>query len=507
MEVLNLKEVAKWLHSTLIGAEHAKEAAITGVSTDTRSLVPGDLFVAIRGEHYDGHQFLKDAASKGAVAALVDTPPYNQQASSGGQTGLLVHPHATIQNTASNVSRLPYEEQYDHTSSANSMHLPLIPVADTLQALGEIARRYRALFNIPIAAITGSCGKTTVKEMLARILAVRGPTLASRGNLNTEIGVPLSLLRLDSSHQTAVIEMGARKVGDIRYLMKIAEPTVTVITNVGTAHLEIFGSERGIAETKGEIYAELAENGTAVLNVDSPYADYWKSLLKNQKIITFGLGDGVKDNIANISCSDVVQTAASSKFILRTPSGEVEIELAAPGEHNIRNALTAAAAAFAMHIPLADIKKGLELFTPVLGRLQIKYGKQGIRVIDDTYNANPQSVKAALAVLAAYAPNTIFVMGDMLELGKDTEKMHREIGEFAKRLNISRMFGFGPLTKFAIQGFGENGIHFADKPSLIHSLTKSASTDSTILIKGSRGMRMEEVVQNFTEQLRENNPC
>lgn len=453
---LKMNELANWLDVKINCA--ANDQKITGVSTDSRTLEKGDLFVAIAGEHFDGHQFIKDAAAKGAVAALVSKK---------------------------------LDKTLEAISKDSAISLPLIYVEDPLHALGEMARCYRQQFNIPLAAITGSCGKTSVKEMLASVLTTAGPALATRGNLNTEIGVPLTLLRLNSNHQTAVIEMGARKQGDIRYLMNIAMPTVTLITNAGVAHLEVFGSERGIAEAKGEIYAHLHPNGTAIINVDEPHAPYWKGLLKGQRLLTFGF-----DAKADISCTELEQTAMGSVFKLRTPKGEGKIHLSSPGKHSISNALAVVAVSLAMEIPIEKIKQGLEVFQPVSGRLQTKLGKNGIRVIDDSYNANPASVKAALAVLSAYSNNTVFVMGDMLELGNETAKLHQMMGEEAKRLGIKAMLGTGPLTTHAIQAFGSQARHFSDKKSLIQALDEIVNTgDATILVKGSRGMKMEEVVQ------------
>ncbi len=459
---LKVEDLMQWLNSNVSknvndssDLTSLSNALITGVSTDTRTLAKGDLFVAIEGEQLDGHQYLKDAETKGAVAALVNK---------------------------NNPAVIP-------TATKNS-HLPLLSVDNTVQSLGILAHRYRSQFNIPLAAITGSCGKTSVKEMLASVLMSEGPALATRGNLNTEIGVPLTLMRLNVNHQSAVIEMGARKQGDIKYLMNIAEPTVTLITNAGVAHLGIFGSERGVAEAKGEIYAHLHPKGTAIINLDDNNANYWKSLLKGQQLITFGF-----NNEADVSCGAIEQTAMGSVFKTKTPIGEIQIHLSSPGKHSISNALAVVAAAIAMKISKENIKQGLEAFIPVVGRLQTKMGKNGVRVIDDTYNANPVSVKAALEVLSAY-PQTIFVMGDMLELGNDSEKLHRSMGEEAKRLGVKHMLGIGPLTRHAIQAFGSDALHFENKSSLIDALmSKIGSSEITVLVKGSRGMRMEEVVQ------------
>lgn len=451
---LKLSEAAQWMDAKLLGSDQVFE----GVSTDTRSLNKGNLFVAIKGERVDSHDLLEEAEANGAAAALVDHP---------------------VQST-----------------------LPLLQVSNTILALGLLAKRYRQGFTIPIAAITGSCGKTSVKEMLASILSVHGPILASEGNLNTEIGVPLSLLRLNPEHRFGVIEMGARKKGDIQYLMGLVSPDVTLITNAGSAHVEIFGSERGIAEAKGEIYTCLKPDGLAVINADDGFADYWKGLLKTQKILTFGL-----NTPANVTCQNIALTETSSEFELLTSNGSIAIQLKVPGKHNISNALAAASAAEALMVPLSEIAMGLKRFTPVSGRLQFKQGLQGCRLLDDTYNANPASVQAALAVLAAYSGEKIFVMGDMLELGVEAPHLHQLMGETALRLGIQKLFGFGKLTINAVQAFGSQARHYTDKATLISELKPYLESNTTVLIKGSRSMRMEEVVQALLESNREKNPC
>lgn len=459
MQPLKLSILAKWLKiSNQDLSETERNKLITGISTDSRTIKENDVFVAIVGEQFDGHQFIQQAEAKGAAAIIA--------------------------------------------SKKIQTKLPLLMVKDSIEALGIIAREYRKQFSIPIAAVTGSCGKTTVKEMISSILSAHGKSLASRGNLNTEIGLPMTLMELDSSIETAVIEMGARKPGDIRYLMGIAAPTVTMITNAGVAHMGIFGSEKGIVEAKGEIYACLDPKGTAVLNVDEPNVNYWKSLIKTQEMLTFGFSE---DASVTAFCSK--ETEAFSVFTLKTPKGSIEIRLTAPGRHNISNAMGASATALAMGISLDSIKRGLEAFLPVTGRLQIKMGQQGVRIIDDTYNANPVSVKAALAVLAAYPGQKTVVLGDMFELGDDAPRFHREIGQEIKRLGISSFYGVGALTEHAVQAFGEKGKHFENKASLIQELKPALNRNQTILIKGSRGMKMEEVVQALMETRQENHPC
>lgn len=462
---MKLSEVALSLGLPFSGPDHE----ISNFCSDSRKVQPGDFFVAILGERVDGHEFLAEAQRKGAVGALVS------RAVLGERSGLT-----------------------DLAGLSDMSNFPLFKVPDTIQALGEIARQHRQHFSLPMAAITGSCGKTTVKEMLASILNTKGKCLANHGNLNTEVGVPVTLLRLEPQHQFAVIEMGACKKGDIRYLMRMASPTITLITNASVAHIGVFGSTTQIVEAKGEIYAELDQSGKAVFNLDEPSVHYWQNLLKGQKQITYGFHPD-----AMIRCDILKQTETGSVVNLKTPQGEVTVNLSAAGRHNISNAMAATAMALemglGMGLSLENVKTGLEAFLPVSGRLQMKWGPQGARIIDDTYNANPASVKAALAVLQAYPGHKIFVMGDMLELGNDAALMHQEIGKEAKRLGISNLLGFGTLTENTIRAFGENGKHFQDKSSLIEALHDLIQKESTVLVKGSRGMRMEEIVQAFVE--------
>lgn len=443
MSALKLSEAQRFINAKLIG----EDTEFTGVSTDSRAVNKGDLFVAVLGERVNGHAYIEEAKTRGAVSLLV--------------------------------------------SQKVTTSLPYLEVQDTVRALGELAKAYRNRFTLPMAAITGSCGKTTVKDMLASILAVHGPVLATKGNLNTDIGVPLTLLKLKSEHKTAVIEMGARKKQDIAYLMRLASPTVSLVTNVGVAHIEIFGSEQGILEAKGEIYQNLTPQGTAVLNQDAPdsHKRYFKSLLGNQKQITFGL-----QAESNITAENISQTEESSRFTLVTDLGKANIILLAPGTHNIQNALAASALAYAMGIGLDAIEQGLHNFVPSSGRLQFKIGYHGIRIIDDTYNANPISMQAALDVLGKYPTRKIFVMGDMFELGSNAPSLHEAMGQYASQLRIDGLFGVGEMTERAVQAFGNGGEHFKDKKTLITALKNVLDHNTTVLVKGSRGMQMEEVV-------------
>ena len=455
MNTLTLRYVAEMMHAEFSG----KDAVIKGIRADSRKVTAGDLFIALPGSRVDGHSFIKEVEEKGAVGIVV--------------------------------------------TKKIDTHLPTIIVKDTLEALGMLSKAYRKQFQIPMFALTGSCGKTTVKEMLASILSLQGPILATEGNLNTEVGVPLTLLRLLPEHHAAVIEMGARKKGDIDYLMSLASPNACMITNAGVAHLEIFGSERGIAEAKGEIFEYLTPTGTAVINQDDPHAAYWISLLKKgQKVIRFGI-----EQPADITASHLILGSKSSTFDIKTDIGTCSITLMAPGYHSVQNAISAAAAARALGLSLEDIKAGLEQFSSVSGRLQFKTGYKNITIIDDTYNANPISMRAALSVLAKAQGKKIFVMGDMFELGPEEQFLHRQMGAEAKQLGIHQLFGTGKLTLNAVEEFGEGAMHFADKASLILALKEELNADTTVLVKGSRGMRMEDIVIALTTDCQELSSC
>jgi UDP-N-acetylmuramoyl-tripeptide--D-alanyl-D-alanine ligase len=439
-----------------------QDCVFKDVKTDSHQVSQGTLFVAIPGAKVDGHDFIHIAEARGAVGVIISRPV----------------------NT----------------------RLPTLLVRDTVQALGQLAKAYRQSFKIPMVAITGSCGKTTVKEMLTHILAEEGSVLSTKGNLNTEVGVPLTLLGLLPMHQYAIIEMGARKKGDIAYLMGLATPNISMITNAGVAHQEIFGSQAGIAQAKGEIFESLQPKGTAIINADDEYAKYWHGLLKtDQRVITFGM-DNAKHS-ADIFGENILLEPTIARFELHTDMGSIKIQLKTPGKHMVQNAIAAAAAARALDIPLLKIKSGLEKFSPVAGRLQFKKGLEGVSIIDDTYNANPVSMRAALAVLSKLPGKQIFVMGDMGELGEDAEKLHYEMGCDAKNLGIHKMYGTGVLTALAIQAFGSNAGHYSDKSLLIQALNAELNSDTTILIKGSRFMRMEEVVLALTTDCQEAHTC
>ncbi|HKE47697.1 MAG TPA: UDP-N-acetylmuramoyl-tripeptide--D-alanyl-D-alanine ligase [Rhodanobacteraceae bacterium] len=434
---LRLTDIASWVGGRLSG----NGGFIDGVSTDTRTITPGALFVALRGERYDAHDFVGTAHERGATAAMVDR-----------------------------------EVDAD---------MPQIVVADTLAALGELARAVRSQRDARVIGITGSNGKTTVKTLTASILAKHGRTHVNVGNLNNEIGVPLTLLAMPERTQYAVIEMGAGKPGDIAYLARIARPGVGLVNNVAPAHLERLGSERGVAETKGAIYSALPDTGIAIVNADDAYADYFAGLAGERRIVRFGL-----DHKADVTAT----LEARGGFTLKTPAGDTPIAMTQPGRHNVMNALAAAAIAFALDVPLATIRAGLEAAPAVAGRLVRRKHASGAILIDDSYNANPGSFAAAIATLAAEFGETVLVMGDMAELGADAERLHAHIGALAKASGIQRLHAVGRLSRAAAEAFGAGATHHADQAALIAALRADLRAGTTVLIKGSRSSAMDRVV-------------
>lgn len=436
--------LARIAHATE-GELHGVDLPVSGVSTDTRSIREGDIFIALAGENFDGHRFVPQAVEHGAVAVIVSQPVDADCAQ--------------------------------------------IIVKDTRLALGMLASAWRKQFTIPLIAVTGSNGKTTVKEMITAIMSVRHNTLATQGNLNNDIGVPLTLLRLHAEHQCAVIEMGANHAGEIAYLTKLAAPQVAVITNAGPAHLEGFGSLQGVAQAKGEIYSGLTGSGVAVVNDDDQFAAYWRGLCAGRTITGFGLQQ-TSDVTASWHAKD-----AASEIHLQTGLGEMRLTLHLPGRHNVMNALAASAAAIAAGATLDDIRSGLEGLHSVAGRLQIRPGKSGSRIIDDTYNANPGSLRVALEVLQNFAGRHFLALGDMGELGGETEILHRNAGIQAREHGVSRLYTVGKLASRAAESFGQDAQSFADQPALIDAIEQELAADVTLLVKGSRLAHMERVVQ------------
>ncbi|MDP2759194.1 MAG: UDP-N-acetylmuramoyl-tripeptide--D-alanyl-D-alanine ligase [Sideroxyarcus sp.] len=456
-----LAQIAPILQGRIEGGD----ARFTAVSTDTRTIAAGDLFVALKGEHFDGAQFVAQALAAGAVAAVVNE-------SSRAALAQIPNPKSKI-----------------------------LYVEDTRLALGQLAAHWRRQFDLPLVAITGSNGKTTVKEMLAAILrAATGNAegvLATRGNLNNDIGMPLTLLKLRASHRYAVIEMGMNHPGEIDYLTRIAHPAVALINNASGAHLAGLGSIEAVARAKGEIFAGLDAHGTAVINADDAHAALWRTLADKHRVLDFGLA---------------YQAAVKGKWqaqgyggmlTAHTPAGELRVALQVPGEHNARNALAAATAALALEVPLNVIAGALAGFNGVAGRLQRKAAKGGATLIDDTYNANPASMHAALEVLAQATGKRIFVLGDMGELGDHAAQFHREIGITARELGIERLLALGELSAQAVSEFGAGAQHCADIETLQQALDQELDAQTTVLVKGSRYMKMERVVQACAVQQEE----
>ena len=436
-----LAAVARAAKGELKGADRE----VTGICTDTRKLEAGQVFVALVGEHFDGHDFIDEACRQGAVAAVVSKPV-----------------------------------KHDCTQ---------ILVKDTRIALGQIAKAWRAQFVIPVIAVTGSNGKTTVKEMISDIMAVRHTTLSTQGNLNNDIGVPLTLLRLRRQHTCAVIEMGANHAGEIEWLTQLAMPSVAVVNNAGAAHLEGFGSLEGVARAKAEIYNGLMQEGTAVINADDAFAGLWQSLCTGKRMLRFGL-----QQPAEVSARWQA-IAGGSQIDLHTPQGDITLTLALPGRHNVMNALAASACTLAAGASLDEIRTGLQAMRSVAGRLQIKPGKAGSRIIDDTYNANPSSLRVALEVLQQFSGRHFLALGNMGELGADAVQLHHEAGCAARDCGVDRLYTVGELARHAASSFGDEAYSFGDQSSLISALQDDLNTDVTLLVKGSRLAHMEQVVQ------------
>ncbi len=430
---------------------HGEDVQISRVTTDSRDVRPGDLFVAIKGPRFDGHDFVEQALSGGAVAVMVSDP---QAAERFAGSALIVD--------------------------------------DVRLGYGRLAAWWRSLFTMPLVAITGSNGKTTVKEMLAAILrahAGEDSVLATRGNLNNDIGVPTMLLQLQPGHRFAVIEMGMNHPGEIAYLSRIARPGVALVNNAGTAHIGEVGSVEAIARAKGEIFAGLDTSGIAIINADDAFADYWRSIVGDRKIVDFGLA-----RTANVSARYEL-SETGSLVTLRTPDTEFAVTLQVPGVHNVKNALAAATAAYVLGVPGEKIAEGLHIYIGVAGRLKYQRLDSGDVVIDDTYNANPESAQAALSVLGASRGQKIFVLGDMGELGDTAASVHAALGEFARRAGVNRLLGLGKLSSEAVRAFGEGATHFGDVAELVTALQPLLDGSTTILVKGSRFMRMERVVK------------
>lgn len=475
---LRLSDIATLLKAPWYG----EDVAIDSVSTDSRTLDGVALFIALKGAHFDAHQFLADVANKGAIAFICsETPP-------------------------------------------SGLELPYILVPDTRIALGQLAAALKHKLAPKTVAITGSAGKTTVKEMIYAILSVATraenglssfphntpntatstAVLATAGNFNNDIGVPLTLLRLTEQHRYAVIELGANHHGEIAYTTELVKPDVALITNAAASHLAGFGDVAGVARAKAEIYQGLNAAGMAVVSLDSEYSEYWLALVHSQPLMTFSLRNPQADCYAS---AIQLNAQGCAQFVLHSPAGEQPISLTVPGRHNVANALAAASAALALGISLVHVQQGLATMSAVKGRTNVLQVSPHLKVIDDTYNANVESVKAAIDLLASYAGFRALLLGDMGELGADARLYHEEIGNYAKNAGINLLFTVGVLSQHASDVFADqtskiSSAHFSQRQALITQLMPIilAQQDVTLLVKGSRSAKMELVVQDLLER-------
>lgn len=446
LEPMAFSELAAVLEGRVVNGD----CRFASVSIDSRKIEAGQLFVALTGPRFDGHDYLDQVATAGAAGALVER-------------------------------------------EVSTSTLPQLVVGDTRKALGQLGALNRNAFvDRAVAAVTGSSGKTTVKEMLASILRTRGPVLATRGNLNNELGVPLTLLELSAEHDAAVIELGASRVGEIAYTVSLAQPHVSVLTNAGTAHVGEFGGPEKIVQAKGEIIDGLSASGTAVLNRDDKAFDTWLARAGSRPVLSFAL----QDTRADFHASELALDARGCpRFTLNSPSGSAVVQLNLLGVHNVANALAAAAAAHALGVPLVGMVAGLNGVQPVKGRTVARLATNGMRVIDDTYNANPTSIRAAIDILAGFSGRTVLVLGDIGELGDWAEEGHRDVGAYAKG-KVDALYAVGPLMAHASAAFGPAARHFTAQTDLIAALNAAEQDkNTTLLIKGSRSAAMENVVE------------
>jgi UDP-N-acetylmuramoyl-tripeptide--D-alanyl-D-alanine ligase len=450
---MQISDINDCLHGSRSGAD----VAVASFSIDTRTLQPGDMYIAIKGGNFDGNDFVAQAEQSGAVSLLVQRQV--------------------------------------------ATRLPAIRVDDTRLALGELAKLWRRNAGIPVVGITGSNGKTTVKEMTAAILSVNSEVLFTKGNLNNDIGVPLTLLRLQNAHRYAVIEMGANHPGEIRYTGAIVQPDVAVINNVGAAHVEGFGDINGVAGAKGELLQALGDEGIAVLNADDAYFGFWQTLAARRRIISFGI-----DERADVGASEIRTTVSerrfATEFMLHCNGQSAPVQLQLAGRHNVANALAASAACLALGAGLAQIQAGLASVKPVTGRLQPLMTRQGNLLIDDTYNANPASLQAALQVLRQCPGEPWLVLGAFGELGPESPAIHAQMGTEIKAAGVKRLFATGANAERSVAAFGAGAEFYSAQGDLIADLEAQLSGDETILVKGSRAQKMERVAQALVENFR-----
>jgi UDP-N-acetylmuramoyl-tripeptide--D-alanyl-D-alanine ligase len=447
---LKIKDLAQLLNAEQVESD----ASFEGVATDSRGILPGQLFITWEGDVFDGHQFCKQAEEKGAAAVLV-------------------------------------EKRVD-------VAIPQIIVKDSIKALGTLAKHWRDQFQMPFIAVTGSNGKTTVKNMIASIFACAyGENyLAPKKSFNNHTGVPLTLSSLNQKQKAAIIEMGMNHFGELSYLTSIVQPNVAMITNALRSHMAgVGGTVEGVAKAKAEIFEGLQENGTAVLNADDPAFDFWRNLLKDKEVLTFGL-----EGVADFTAHNIKVTPRGIQYDLKTPKESIQVSSCLLGKHNIMNGLAAAAATFAMGLNAQTIAEGLSNVLPEPRRLNLKRTKAGGVLIDDSYNANPASTKKAIDVLSQFEGEKILVLGDMKELGQDEKSLHKEVGEYAKAQGIQKLWAFGDLMQEAVNGFGEGAKHFATKDELKMFLKSHDEKGRIFLMKGSNSQKMNEEVLLLQEE-------
>ncbi|MDX1491226.1 MAG: UDP-N-acetylmuramoyl-tripeptide--D-alanyl-D-alanine ligase [Pseudohongiellaceae bacterium] len=439
---------------SLDGKLHGNDASFERVCTDTRTLQKGDLYIALVGENFNGNHFVESAAANGACAAIVS-------------------------------------ELSEHS-------LPQLEVVDTTKALGGLAKLNRLASAARVAAITGSQGKTSVKEMLGKIMSCVDTTLVTQGNFNNHIGVPLTLMDLAQEHEFAVIELGASGPGEIAYTVDMVKPDVCVITNAAETHVEGFGSLQGVVETKGEIIDGVQEDGVVVLNASDANFAQWLARAGAKKVVTFAVQLNESTVQSDYLACDVSNLdGISNKFVLRTPIGEVDVQLALPGNHNVANAAAAAAVAIEMGASLSQVKEGLSKVNPVPGRLAKCKGIGGFTLIDDSYNASPSSFKAAIDVLAANDGKKVLIMGDMGELGEKTTGEHRAVGQYAAQAKINELWAVGKFSALAAKSFGVNGKHFESQDALVEFANDNLDQKTVALVKGSRSAAMDNIVKRL----------
>jgi UDP-N-acetylmuramoyl-tripeptide--D-alanyl-D-alanine ligase len=451
--IRDLMELARVCGGVLEG----HNAGFGAVTSDTRSLEPGTLFVALCGDRFDGHDFVSEAAARGAAGVLVGRP------------------------VAAEISQ--------------------VIVPDTLAALTAFAKAWRSAFEGTVIGLTGSNGKTTVKEMIGAVLSNCGPCLVTRGNLNNHIGVPLTLCRLAPTHRYAVIEMGANHPREIAHLAQVAQPDVGLVINAGPAHLEGFGSIEGVARAKGELFEALAVDATAVINADDRFAALWHEMARSVgSVITFGMHERADFRATRVE-TRLTDSGFLTGFEIESPLGHRPVSIALAGEHNVMNALAAAAASHAAGADLESIVQGLGAMRPVSGRLEFRTALRGARLIDDSYNANPGSLRAGILSLAAVPGQRWLVLGEMAELGEDSPRLHADIGAFAREHGVDRLLAIGADARHAVEAFGPGACWFSSVEELTAEAQSGLDREVTVLIKGSRVNRLERVAGALAESV------